>query len=576
MCADGAGHTYVREGRKSSLWERDICARGILQKSKIGKLWQFDTFDSTRLPADEKSAVVKTLVDIIERQNLMTEHLGPLQVNGMAQARKCYLLPELLMRSLNKHNDQGCADAEQIPPSFNARRHVMIGRQVFVKGHLLSTFFRKFICKCIAVPKDANTAWQDGSVTLDSSALRWISRSWPNGKNAMAMWISQSDNRMITLKIAGLPEESYLIRTLHMDIARVLKEVAYEERVTIIRTSVGILPPATSYEAGLEWFSDQDIDQCKKSGKRALEYSTGDRTFSVPLYYFDPDTRDSNTHFNFDETRLVRRIKSDPEFVLHHRHCTSHLWPAHQQTARAIVLAVMQGHWNLPGGWLQWPWHSWKGLLDREEARKRIQIRDLAAHGDGSMKRTPCRLYVCLPSRNLYVPIEHFHRAALSEFCGELMRMFEMLRAKEATITICLSENGAPHPDADSGFHMSLSKAWEYPHCPDCPEFRVDEHIWFLLNESDMDTRTSFYGLDFAAARASILLMKQQRVKDGAAIGRDRLTITHRSPSSQGIISRLKKAGRLKFEFPQEKNLTLLLDYAAEEFQWNDARKQWE
>lgn len=571
-------------GLGGCLQKRDVYKQGVVWKSEIEKLWKFNASESTGLPAGEKLTLVKTLLGLVEDRNLVTEHQGRLSIDKQARARKSYLVPEVLMRGLKEHSDQGCADAEQVPPSFNARRHVMIGRQVFVKGHLLPAFFRKLICKCVAVLKDANTVWHDGSITLDSSALRWISSSWPSGKSAMAMWISQNDERMVTLKIAGLSEESYLIRTLHMDIARVIKEMAYEERVTIIRTSVGILPPIASYEGDLEWFSDRDINQCKRNGNRALKYSAGDRTFYVPLYYFDPDTRDSNTYFNFDEARLIRRIKSDPEFVLHHRHCTSHLWPAYQQTVRAIVLAAMQGHWNLPGGWLQWPWHSWQGLLDREEARKRIQVKDLAALGDESMKSTPYQLYVCLPSRNLYVPIEGFHRAALNDFCGELMRLFEVLRAKEATITISLPRDTAlkperaatSQPDASNCLNFSVSKTWEYPHHPERKEFPIDEHIWFFLNESDMDTQTYFHGLDFAAARASVLLMKRQRVEDGAAIGRDTLTITHRPPSSQNVMNRLKTAGSFKFEFPQKKKLTLLLEYAVEEFQWNDTKNQWE
>ena len=75
----------------------------------------------------------------------------------------------------------------------------------------------------------------------------------------------------------------------------------------------------------------------------------------------------------------------------------------------------MAGRWKI--SYISWSLSRWRDLLESEETKKRIQIVDTSQYGPtrGNMARQDYQLFVCLLSRNLYVPVENFHSIAIKD-----------------------------------------------------------------------------------------------------------------------------------------------------------------
>lgn len=173
---------------------------------------------------------------------------------------------------------------------------------------------------------------------------------------------------------------------------------------------------------------------------------------------------------------------------------------------------------------------------DRPEMKKlarQVNVADCGFQG-GDLK-TDYNLFMTLPFRNLYVPVESFHDKVIQDFTDEVLLMMEKLGGKTARVTINTSTTrkatsnkgfkvakidcGAPS-EAGCTLDESLPKvrSWDPPSFKGGGSFPVDEEMWYYLNEKNAHCCTNFYGLDLKKARESVLNMKRDRINGGKEV----------------------------------------------------------
>ena len=267
--------------------------------------------------------------------------------------------------------------------------------------------------------------------------------------------------------------------------------------------------------------------------------------------------------------------------------------PAHIRQAKDIIYKVMAGHWKI--SYISRSLSRWKGLLEHEETKKRIQIVDTSQYGPkrGDMVHQDYQLFVCLPSRNLYVPVESFHSIVIKEFCKEVLRLFGALRAKRVVIMVRSADEhnkkisgrvGAMNcaVEASTGksssveIDMSFDQDWPAPTSrPDDP-YPLDTERFFFLAETSSPRRTIVHGLDLTAARNAILEVKEDRVKNGAAIGECALKLQYSKSDDFELFAKSDQFGEARFASSQESTQTLTMEYAAQVYVWNAENGKWQ
>ena len=68
----------------------------------------------------------------------------------------------------------------------------------------------------------------------------------PGEKRALALWLENGEQTTVTVKVAGLRGEKYVMREPSVMVTKTLQDVASEERVSIVRRRIGVLPPGGS------------------------------------------------------------------------------------------------------------------------------------------------------------------------------------------------------------------------------------------------------------------------------------------------------------------------------------------
>ena len=430
---------------------------------------------------------------------------------------------------------------------------------------------------------------------MSRDAVRWESAAWPRLGKALALWLERSEARVVTVKVAGLKDERHVMRDVSVMVAKILQELAEEERVVIVERRVGTLPPGDSALDKLVWIPEQELKQRLKRGERIIKLADTGRAVVVPLYLFDVSATPSDVIPNFDAQCLIPREAHDPEFVLH---CcdfgnSAMAPPAHTRQAKDIVCKVIDGHWNIP--FFLWPFCRWGKLLERTQTKKRIQIVDASRYGmtRGGVAPQDYQLFACFPWRNLYVPVESFHSTVIEEFCKEVLDLFGALRAKNATITIRWSDEHNEKNDgrvdamncaveasrdkrANGKVAMSLKRGWPAPTSrPDDP-YPLDAEKFFFLAEMSGPGRTVAHGLDLTAARKAILGVKEARVRSGAEIGDCTLELQYSKSDDFELFAKSDQFGEARFASSQKSTLSLTMEYAAQVYEWSAKNKRWQ
>ncbi|MEM1009850.1 MAG: hypothetical protein AAGJ35_12705, partial [Myxococcota bacterium] len=359
----------------------------------------------------------------------------------------------------------------------------------------------------------------------------------------MALWMERSKNDEVTLRIAGPREERLKLRNLYKEMVRILEIVADKVHITRVGVDVGILPPCCQGGDKMMWWSENDVQKCKASGKRVMTCEKNGKAYTFPLYLIDPNARDDEVLPNFDSLQLIPRVTNDPEFVLHQSGCASDTPRTHQSEVEDIVEAIMEGYWGQ--SWAYRKFCKWETKMNWEQTRKRIQVVDVTQYGEEcDMHNVAYQLYVCLPMRNLYVPIESFHTMAVHQFCNEVLRLLRALGAKHAAVKNVVNAEKKRSRIGEVGIgdgvlggsatnegktHISVDLKEDFPNPtggPNCPYF-LDAEPWFFLAKRTGAPRTVFYGLNFTAAIAAVAEVEKGRVDDGASKESFKLKITN-------------------------------------------------
>ena len=470
---------------------------------------------------------------------------------------------------------------------------------------MLASFFRKFVCKCARALTKMDGMWRGGRATLSRDAFRWESAAWPRLGKALALWLERSEARMVTVKVAGLREERYVMRKVSVMVAKILQELAEDEWVMIVERRVGTLPPGDSTLDKLVWIPEEELEQRLKRGERVLNLADTGRRVSIPLYLFDINASPCDVIPNFDARQLFPRKAQDPEFLLHRLGSGNAAMkpPSGSRRVRAVVRRAMAGHWEMP--LIVRVFRRWKTLLECEQTKRRIQVVDVARYGaGGAMAHVDYQLYMSLPSRSLYVQAESFHTMVLAEFCKEVLRLFKALRAKEATIEVRCSDEEAwrvggqvqvmsqgvgatVERQSSRELGLSFRRKWKAP--PPLPpssssssaEASSDSHAlgaesWFFLAESSAPSRTLIHGLDLSIAKSAILSMKEARVGSGAEIGTGTLSLQYSKSDRLELFANAYGFGPAGFENSKRKTLMFEMEYDAQVYEWNEADERWE
>ena len=202
------------------------------------------------------------------------------------------------------------------------------------------------------------------------------------------------------------------------------------------------------------------------------------------------------------------------------------------------------------------------------------------------------QLFVCLPSRNLYVQVESFHSIVIDEFCKEVLRLFGALRAKRVVITVRSADEHKKKSDERVGamnraveastdknssgeIAMNFKRNWPAPASqPDDP-YPLDTERFFFLAETSTPRRTIVHGLDLTAARNAILGVKEARVKSGAAIGKCKLKLQYSKSDNFELFAKSDQFGEARFASSRKSTLMLTMEYAAQVYEWSEENGKW-
>ena len=597
--AENSDKKYVQHGWVGQTWAKNLYDHGILSRRELPNLWRFDgetiRTAETLGRGDGTDTLAEVLIKVLMQLDLVFEHSGLLQDMSSDSAQQYYLVPEVWSERLKDPENQAAttADVQALSCAFNPRNHIMTGWQVDVQGWLLPSFFRKFVCQCATALTAMGNVWSGSRVTLSRNGLRWESASWPDKERALALWLEQSEpEQKMTIKIAGLKRETHFWRGLNAQMAHILQKLANKEHVDILRNRLGTLPPGSSAADDLVWIGDEKVEQQWKSGQRVMTVIHNGRTMTIPLYPFVSSASPCDVIPNFDTRLPVARMAHDPEFLLHCRgyHPDMTSPPAHWAQAKSVVKRVMAGHWGTP--FLSRLCIPWINLLESERTRKRIQILDLVQYGVAT-RMLDCQLFVTLPFRNLYFPIESFYSKVLDEFREEVMKMFRVLRAKQARITLQFSiehdqqakgraevmRHGVDvslENHTENEIEMSLEREWRPPSSGPGDPYPLNAETWFFLAESGGPHHALFHGLDLLSARDAILSMKRDRIESGAAIGRNTLKVFYSRSQALGVSVTFQEIGTGQFENARKKTQALKMEYEAQVYEWNESTQAWE
>ena len=582
----------------------DLYDRGALPKHELGNLWLFNEkaiqiAESLDRGDDGAALLAKTLMRVLKELDLVFEHTGLLDSGASSgPVREYYLLHEVWSRRFDEHDERGSkrrrmsAGTQALPCTYDFHTHIMIGRQMDVEGWLLPSFFRTFVCKCTTVLMNMSNVWGGGRLSLGRDALQWESKPRCDKEKPLALWLEQSEQKTVTIKVAGPGREKDLMRMLSVEMATILQDTAEQGCINIVDRRVGTLTSRSCAADDLVWVDEGEVERRLQNGEHAMKVFRKGRILTVSLYPFDPSASPSP---NLDASRVIARKAHDSEFLLHCRsfNPSMTLPPPRWDEAKSIVNRVMDGHWGTS------LFHrllvGWEDLLGREQAKKHIQVLDVVEHGMRDDKGTAdCQLFVTLPFRNLYFPIESLYHTVLTDFCHEVLKLFKVLRAKSAEATVRFLDERDPQSSGHlSAMDQGTNVSWEnhteteailafrrdYPRPPNGPgdPYPLDAETWFFLAESCEPRHMLIHGLDLRTARDSILSVKRDRIENGAAIGeKNKLKLSFSKSPTLEFPVEFQGFGAAQFLAAGERTLTLEMEYSAQVYEWSKSTHRWE
>ena len=100
--------------------------------------------------------------------------------------------------------------------------------------------------------------------------------------------------------------------------------------------------------------------------------------------------------------------------------------------------------------------------------------------------------------------------------------------------------------------------------------------MWFFLGESSAPSRTIVHGLDLTAARSSILVMKERRVRNNAEIGKAKVKVLYSKSDEFELFAKAPGFGEAQFGRANKTTLTLEMEYSAQVYEWNTKKRMWQ
>ena len=588
------GAKYVQRNRDGQKAIRTLLKRGIVPRRHLHTLWLFNRAAISVLDAlssrPSATALAEMMIAVLKDQDLVFEHSGPLSDVSMLTSEDYYLIPEAWTQRLEAYDNPAMmVKARALPTTYSTHVHIMMGWRIRIVGWALPSFFRKLACRCIAALTRTRAGGGSGRVVLGREALRWESAEWPAGPNAMVLWLEQSEQGELTLKIAGLKAERDIAEQLSIKMARVVKELVDREPVSVGDGSLESMGSDAHRPAG-----DRGVGAGNRATSRnddeLQDKEEEEEAIDIPLHCFELAASPYDVTPNFSAERRVPRLPYDPEFIVlscgfDRQGTVGGFEPGNPVATRrpnlgkikAIVATVMRGRWD--AGLRERLGTTWRGLLEREQTKIHIRVLDTTSQSD--------RLYVCLPSRNLYVPAESFHNAVLEEFGKELLRLLQALRAKKATVMIRSVDGAASDQLATSGaggeFELMESavnivyrdQEFPPPLCGPTGSYPRHAEPWFFQGEPSRSARTLVHGLDLTAAAMAITAMKSERVVNGAPIGSGTLEISYSKSSRFRLFAKSREFGAARFRGQKGKTMRIQLTYEAQVYEWNQRSRAW-
>ena len=387
------------------------------------------------------------------------------------------------------------------------------------------------------------------------------------------------------------------MRELSAVVATTLQGVADEERVSIVRRRVGVLPRGGSASDELVWVSKRIAEQGLQSGKCVMRCVHNGDTTPVPLYLFDPSASPCDVIPNFDAGQTVPRRAHDPEYLIncpgYNNSAPAIIPPAHSRQVMEIIAKVTAGCSSESSNVQLIT--EFRDILEPEKIKKRVQVVDASQYeAREDLSHADCQLLVCLPFRNLYVSVERYHSMVLEDFCLETLKMFKALRAKTATITIRSSDkcgrqtNGwlgflgilgggtSSQDQADVEVDLAFSNSWGPPQSGPEDEYPLlDAEQWYYLDDSSPSCRTTFHGLDLTGARNFILTVKGNRVHGGKRIGSATIKLSFSESDKLGLSGGYKGVEG-QFGRSSQTQSTVEMKLEAQMYNWNEGTNEWE
>ena len=598
MLAAHHDRKYVEHRCVDGSWIDDLYKHGILPRQRLRDLWLFDKESIRALASlgrgDGAAALADVLIQILMTAERIFAHSGLLDGASAGPKQDYYLVPDVWSRRLEEPDGRLRQNAQDVLSAYTPCSHAIIGLRADVKGWLLPSFFRKLMCRCATVLENKDNIWSGGRKILGRDAILWTSAEWPGGRSALVLWIERSERTVVEMKIAGRKEGRYMMRELSVELAEILRDVAEDEHIDIKKHGVGAPLPGRNAADELVWIAKSESHDLRHE-QRVKEHRHNNKTVYVPLDFFDPSVSLLDAIPNFEDTQSIPRQPEDPEFVLYCRDFGAGRPPAHLGQAGATVRKVLAQ--SRTTSLLERLRTKWKTLLQRQDVKRLIQVVDLPqymASGGRASAGADHQLYKCLPNRNMYVRNEDYHREVLVEFCKEVIRMFEALRAKRASITIQSSNTSRRRTSRGvkftSGGIGSVSQIQS--HFKDCLPFAkefgpplpssgsgypLDAEDWFFLDKSAAHCPMVFHGLDLTDIRDSILRIKADRLQGGTSTGTAKIKLFFSRSDGFRLLGRSQKLGTGAHCGAARKTMeTLEMEYKAEFYRWSERSRAWE
>ena len=469
---------------------------------------------------------------------------------------------------------------------YDSEKHIMIARRSYLSKSLLTSFFHALLFQVFKTLENFQSRWRNGQVTLGADTFRWVSYTWPFGKEAVALWLERSGNDEVTFKVAGRMQERSFVRDMYIKILEALNSALSSQEIAVTRSSLATLPFPYHRGDELGWFVSQTIDRYIEKGERIYAYTRYGREYLLYLYFVDEHAKEDEVIPNLSALRLVRRTDADPPYLLHGRGYGKPP-PSLSNQAKRIIRSIMRGNWAM--SLMSRIFLSWSTLISLPQTKKRVAIMDLATLTPGSEEADDgLQLYSSLPNRNLYVPIRSVHSIAVHEFCQEVLRFLKALRAKSASIKASLTEDkkstfksnlglkdqagsqvlqveALRSSDVFSSLAIDIQdESFVKPKCKPTDPYPLDDEPWFFLVEGRL---ASFHGLDFTLARDAVLGLKTRRMDGATSFPKMSLDITHNRTDTTSLTAALRNVNLL-YEKTLTKNFTLKLECTVQAYNW--------